>query len=108
MIETLSDVVEQIADWCNVYGVHDDNEKKPCRCCFTSDLTERINRAVSVDEKLNRREHIKEPPKASGNSGLPGSEASAQICQHCRGVAGHIHCPYCKGKGFLNRMANSR
>ena len=38
MIETLSDVVEYLADQVGVYGAHDDEddeacEKKPCRVC---------------------------------------------------------------------------
>ena len=55
--ESLSDVIEDIADKCGVWGAHDDEsgdhpEECGCRICFTSDLNRRICEAVSNDIKL--------------------------------------------------------
>lgn len=57
MIETLEDIVEQVADWVNAYGAHDETctQKRPCRMCFTQDLRHRIDCAAEVDRKLNPR-----------------------------------------------------
>jgi hypothetical protein len=55
MIETLDDIIEWLADQIGVYGAHDDECEKPdkCRPCWTSDLKERIERAVEVERKLS-------------------------------------------------------
>ena len=59
MIETLDDIVEQIADKKGIYGAcphHDDGDCDSkglnCRCCWTADLKDRILAAVEVDRKL--------------------------------------------------------
>ena len=54
MVETLDDVIEQLADWIGVYGAHDEQctPKKMCRCCWTALMRERIERAIEVDRKL--------------------------------------------------------
>ena len=59
MIETLTDIVEYCADQANIYGAHDDeNDKacatKPCRQCWTEDLTLRIWAAVRIEQQLER------------------------------------------------------
>jgi hypothetical protein len=55
-IETLDDILEQLADWVGVYGAHDTDEPRPgfsselhCRVCFTSTLRQRIMGAVTVE-----------------------------------------------------------
>ena len=55
MSETLDDIIEWLADQIGVYGAHDDECEKPdkCRPCWTSDLKERIERAVEVERKLS-------------------------------------------------------
>lgn len=63
MIETLDDIIEQIADWCGVYGAHVENRQphgencRPphwcCRPCWTSWLRARIEEAVRVETLLN-------------------------------------------------------
>jgi len=58
-LEVLSDIVEQLADQIGVYGAHDEDndaacEDKPCRVCWTSDLTDRIWAAVRVEQQLER------------------------------------------------------
>jgi hypothetical protein len=60
-IETLQDVVEYLADQVGIYGAHDDEacEKKPCRVCWTGDVTERIWKAVRIEEQLERGREIK-------------------------------------------------
>jgi len=62
MIETLDDVIEQIADWCGVYGCcgdggDDEGHSDDCQCriCFTIGLKERIRRAVEVEAKLTMK-----------------------------------------------------
>lgn len=56
MTESLSDVVESIADMVGKWGggpEHGDHEKDcECRICFTSSLNIRICEAVSNDVKL--------------------------------------------------------
>jgi len=59
MIETLDDIVEQIADWCGAYGCGPDEDHPPdckCRICFTIGLKERIHKAVEVERKLRQEE----------------------------------------------------
>lgn len=56
-IETVEDIVEWVADQLGVYGGHEDGEQRQCRVCFTSELTERIERAVkraTHEENLQR------------------------------------------------------
>jgi hypothetical protein len=60
MIETLDDIIEEIADRKGVYGAcphHDDGDcaadKPGCRCCWTANLRARIDAAVEVERKLN-------------------------------------------------------
>lgn len=56
MIETLDDIVEQIADWCGAYGcgIGDGEHAEDCKCriCFTIGLKERVRKAVEVERKL--------------------------------------------------------
>lgn len=44
-IETLDDIVEQIADWCDIWGA----EK---RSPWTAEIKSRILRAVEVEQRL--------------------------------------------------------
>ena len=58
-LETLQDIVEYLADQANVYGAHDDEndeacETRPCRICWTEEVTERIWRAVRLEQQLER------------------------------------------------------
>lgn len=55
MIETLEDIIEQLANAVGVYGAHDENkcpESKTCRCCWTANLRARIEGAIEVERKL--------------------------------------------------------
>lgn len=56
MIETLDDIIERLADQVGIYGAHDDNdeacETKPCRCCWTSELRDRLEAAFKIEQKL--------------------------------------------------------
>ncbi len=60
MIETLEDIVEQLANQLGIYGAHGDRPRdcKPprdcCRCCFVADLKARIEAAVEVERLLSR------------------------------------------------------
>lgn len=59
MIETLDDIIEQIANWAGVYGAHDERCGKghgACRCCWTAELKGRILWAVEVERKLYGQE----------------------------------------------------
>jgi len=62
-IETLSDIITELADSLGVYGAHGDEdvpgdvtctEAKPCRMCFESGLRGRILAAVEIERKLGR------------------------------------------------------
>ena len=59
-IETMNDIVEQLADKVGIYGAHDEDDDAacqglhPCRCCWTSDLIDRINCAVRTEQALER------------------------------------------------------
>lgn len=59
-IETLDDIIDQLANWVGVYGAHDDaaDWRKPdalhCRVCFTSIMSERITAAVNVEAIMRR------------------------------------------------------
>lgn len=55
MIETLDDIVEQIANWSGVYGAHSaecESQDKCCRVCWTASLKSRILQAVEIERKL--------------------------------------------------------
>ena len=59
MIETLGDIVEDMANKLGIYGAHDEEDDeacriKPCRTCWTSEFTERIWAAVRVEQALER------------------------------------------------------
>lgn len=53
-IETLDDIVEELADNLCVYGAHSTECRsgRYCRCCWTSALKERVRAAVSVERRL--------------------------------------------------------
>ena len=56
MIETLEDIIEQLADRCDVYGIGVDGEhgeRCQCRMCWTYRLRERILAAVEIERKLS-------------------------------------------------------
>ncbi len=58
-LETLSDIVDELADRIGVCGAHDEENDaacadKPCRVCWTSELTDRINTAVRLEQQLER------------------------------------------------------
>lgn len=55
-IETLQDILTEVADRIGVYGAHGEPEDEPCnpqcRMCFEFDLRQRILNAVEVERKL--------------------------------------------------------
>lgn len=57
MIETLEDIVEEVANNVGVYGAHAElapDGQCECRVCFTMDLMARIRAAAEVEAKLAR------------------------------------------------------
>lgn len=54
-IETLDDIIEELADKLGIYGAHDEDDDPDyggacsCRCCWTSGMAERIKQGVRVD-----------------------------------------------------------
>ena len=54
-IETINDIVEEIADKLEIYGVIDGSHESDCKCrlCFVSDLEDRLNEAFVIEQKLN-------------------------------------------------------
>ena len=59
-VETLEDVVEDLADKFGVYGCGPENDDHPddcrCRICFSIHWRDRIIRAVEVERKLGTLE----------------------------------------------------
>jgi hypothetical protein len=58
-LETLSDIVDELADRMGIYGAHDEEndvacDEKPCRVCWTSNMSDRINAAVRLEQQLER------------------------------------------------------
>lgn len=60
-IETLEDLIDQLADWVGVYGAHDTDEPRPgfspelhCRVCFVSAMQTRIRAAANVEAIMRR------------------------------------------------------
>lgn len=58
MIETLDDIVEELANKLGIYGAHRDRSgdcKPPnhcCRCCWAAYMKARIEQAVEIERKL--------------------------------------------------------
>jgi hypothetical protein len=54
-IETLDDIVEQLANEAGVWGAHEENGpiEDECRVCYTSALTRRIREAVRIERLVN-------------------------------------------------------
>lgn len=62
-IETLDDIIEEIADRKSVYGAcpNDGNcEDCVCRCCWTASLKGRIEAACRIESVLARAAKAKE------------------------------------------------
>lgn len=54
-IETVDDIVEHLADLLGIYGIHDDeicHGERICRCCWTSQMTQRLDAAYQVEQAL--------------------------------------------------------
>lgn len=68
-IETLDDIVEEIANTISVYGAHDEHcgdGPKSCRCCYVAELKERIRDAVNVERILNAHRIASAAPVQEG------------------------------------------
>lgn len=58
-IETLSDIVEELANDLGIYGSHveehsDSDGQCECRVCWASGIISRIKAAIEVERKINR------------------------------------------------------
>ena len=55
MIETLDDIIEQLANELGIYGAHDYEacDRRMCRSCWTASIRSRINQAVEIERKIN-------------------------------------------------------
>ena len=58
-IETFEDIIEEIMDGLRIYGVHDDEEIMPCRCCASSSLSSRLREAFYVEEAMKSLKRTK-------------------------------------------------
>lgn len=62
MIETLSDIITELADQIGIYGGCDTYGKDECngncRACWEHDLRARIEEAVKIEQKLYGTEKI--------------------------------------------------
>lgn len=58
MLETLDDIIEELADKFGIYGVGPPEGDHPpeckCRICFCAWLKGRIEKAVEIENKLKR------------------------------------------------------
>lgn len=57
-IETIDDIVDELADLLGIYDAHDDykeDDSEPCRCrcCFETELKGRIREAIFVELSLD-------------------------------------------------------
>jgi len=54
-IETLEDIIEELANSVGVYGAHDDERcaVSTCRVCWTSGIEQRIREAFDIEQKLS-------------------------------------------------------
>jgi hypothetical protein len=54
VIETLDDIIEELANRIGIYGAHGlgCEAGSTCRMCWTSGLRSRINAAVEIERKL--------------------------------------------------------
>jgi len=60
-IETLDDIIDEIADKCAVYGAHTEEDGEVgswdmfhCRVCFVSSFRQRIEAAVQIEAIMRR------------------------------------------------------
>ena len=62
-IETLDDIIEEIADSLDIYGCGPECDDHPdackCRICFVISLDERIHNAMEIQKKLKEPEEYK-------------------------------------------------
>ena len=56
-IETLDDIIEELMNKLGIYGAHDENESKICRCCASTNLRNRIEKAVKIEKKIKEIEN---------------------------------------------------
>ena len=58
MIETLNDIIEELADRLGVYGAHTEREESRdqyhCRVCFSAAMNTRIKSAVEMERTMHR------------------------------------------------------
>lgn len=85
MIETLDDIVEQLADELGIYGSHGEpasDGQCECRVCFAMDLKERIERAFEVERILAAaaRTDSKETPGAEPVASEAPYACNSQVC----------------------------
>jgi hypothetical protein len=59
-IETLEDIIEEMADRIGIYGACGSTctERNRCRVCWTSNLDDRLMAAFYVHQKLAERGHV--------------------------------------------------
>lgn len=61
-IETVEDIIEDLADKLGVYGAHEEegkeHEDRPCRVCFTSGLKTRLSLAFDLEAKISTMERL--------------------------------------------------
>lgn len=64
--ERAGDLADAFADLLGIYGGHDKRctFKRPCRCCFMSELAVRMREAV-------QNEQVREPLRATSPKGHP-------------------------------------
>ncbi len=69
-IETLDDIIEELADRCGVYGTYNSQNDTfeehtfdcDCRICFTRELESRIREAMRIEQVLQERKVSRKCP----------------------------------------------
>lgn len=56
-VETVEDIVEELADKLGIYGAHSDicTEKRPCRVCWVPTMHQRLIDALRNEDLLTEK-----------------------------------------------------
>ena len=101
MIETIDDIIEEMADAIGRWGAHFDDHPEgsacECRMCFTVGLKQRILDAVEIENAIEKHHAYKR--KQSPDKVL------ASLLQEA-GAIPVVTCPTCEGSGKVKCLGS--